>query len=424
MKDKNIFKIIDENYSWLLVFVGFCTIFIFSWLDEAIDFPHLLFNVQKTPFNWREALLESLLITIVGVSTLLCLSRIFNKKRKAEKELIKAQKELKFEKQKLEEVLNIDCEISSILGLNQLISFIIKQSVKLLEVKRCSLMFLDFDKNELIFKGSEGLEDEVIKNNKIIFGERIAGFVAKDGKPILIKNIDHSEFAHVEKIGKYTSKSFMIVPIILHNKVVGVVNVSEKESDELKRRIFTNIDLKVLCSIVHQSAVAIENAKYYQKLEYLTHTDDLTELFNHRHFVKTLDIEIKRSQRYLRPLSLLMLDVDNFKYYNDTYGHLDGDYLLKEIGVALMSVSRDVDICCRYAGDEFVVILPETDIAQAEKFAQKIKGAIDKIDYKEKITASFGAAEYNNYEHGRIDLVRKADQILHEEKRLKKLKNT
>ena len=416
---RNIFT----HYPLISVALGFLAIVIISWLDEAIDFPHLFFSAQRTLFNWKEALIESVFTGMIGLFTVLKLRDALNKRKKAEEALIRFQEALKIEKQKLEEVLNIDRQISSILKLNQLIDFVIEQAVNLLNVKRLSLMMLDPTKDELIIKGSRGLEDTVIKNTRLLLGSRIAGLVAKEGKPILVRDIAKSDFAMLENCSQYKSKSFMAVPIILHNSVVGVVNVTEKESDDLSGQVFTEIDLKILCSIIHQAAISIENANYYQRLEYLTQTDSLTGLFNHRHFVQALDQEIMRAKRYSRPLSLLMLDVDEFKDYNDMYGHLEGDKLLKKASLMFKGISRSVEICCRYAGDEFAIILPETGISQAKIVADKINNGMKSLDLKKPVTLSIGIAEFSK-NATRYDFVLKADRSLYDVKKAKKIKSS
>ncbi|MCK5082812.1 MAG: GGDEF domain-containing protein, partial [Candidatus Omnitrophica bacterium] len=165
------------------------------------------------------------------------------------------------------------------------------------------------------------------------------------------------------------------------------------------------------------ASVAIENADFVRQLTHLSMTDSLTGMYNHRFFVKNLDREIERSKRYTTSLCLFMIDLDNFKSYNDTYGHLEGDQLLKSLGHILESNLRVVDIVCRYAGDEFVVILPETDIAEAKIVARKIKKAIETALAKQKITVSIGLAKYLIPSMSKYDFILKADTALFEAKK-------
>ncbi|MBU0469069.1 MAG: GGDEF domain-containing protein [Candidatus Omnitrophica bacterium] len=129
------------------------------------------------------------------------------------------------------------------------------------------------------------------------------------------------------------------------------------------------------------------------ELENLAVTDSLTGLYNNRYFKDRLDQEIERSKRYKKPLCLLMIDIDDFKKCNDTHGHLEGDCLIIEISKMLTKESRLADIVCRYAGDEFVIILPEADVVRAKIYANKIRVAVNELELKCKPSISIGICE-------------------------------
>lgn len=335
-------------------------------------------------------------------------------RKKAEELLVKLEEDSRVEGQKLEDVLNIDQRISSILEVNQLVDFVIEKSTKLLGAQRCSLMLLDPNSQELLIKGAIGLDDTVIRETRIKVGDSIAGGVARDIKPLLVSDIETDEGLARKNRPSYKSRSFLSVPIELHGKLVGVVNVTDK--GELGDGIFNQTDLKILGLVVHQAAIAIENANHCRKLEFLSTTDSLTGIYNHRFFMLALKQEVERCRRYSRPICLLMFDVDNFKSYNDTYGHPEGSQVLKKLSHAVKGALRTVDIFCRYAGDEFAVILPETDIVQAEAIALKIKRVVSTLALRREITLSMGIAAYhkNNDGHG---LILKTDQALYQAKR-------
>lgn len=342
------------------------------------------------------------------------LQREIEERIQAHQELRDVHGQLIFEKRKLEQLLNIDPKMRSLLDLNNLVDFIVNKATTILEAGKCSLMLLDPETHELLIRGAVGLDNDIIRQTRIKLGEQIAGLVAKEGQPLLVTDIE-SDF-HVARANRshYRSKSFISVPIKIHNRLEGVVNVADKNSKESD--VFTEIDLKILNAIVRQAAIAIENANYYRKLEHLSTTDSLTTLFNHRYFLLTLDREIDRLKRYPKPLCLLMLDIDDFKAYNDTYGHLEGDSLLKDLSTLLKDNLRNVDIICRYAGDEFVAILPETDVHEAEIIAQKLKNALTQQRFRKKVTISIGIAKCGT-DMSRRDLIMKADQALYQSKR-------
>ena len=337
--------------------------------------------------------------------------------KKSQDILKSLQLNLRAEKQKIEKVLSIDQKMSSILDLNHLVDFIIKKSTEILTSEKCSLMLSDHDSKELVIKGSLGLNENVIKETRLKYGEGISGRVAVEGSPLLVANIENDVKYSRKSHPQYKTKSFMIAPIKVHGKLVGVVNVTDKKPMLNKKLQFNEIDLKILCSIVRQASIAIENANYYRHLEFLSTSDSVTDLFNHRYFIKRLDREIHRLKRYKRPLSLLMFDIDNFKAYNDSFGHLEGDKLLKEFGGIFKKELRSVDVICRYAGDEFVAILPETNSKDAQIVGEKILKATNKLKNKSNVSLSVGIAEYSDKIFNRRDLIMKADQALYQAKK-------
>ena len=356
----------------------------------------LLFHEKGRPF--------SILMTGVDLTA----------RKEAEEVMIKLEEDLRLKGKKLEDVLNIDQRISSILDLNQLVDYVIKKVTEILGAQRCSLMLLDQESQELLIKGAKGLDETIIQKTRVKVGDSIAGLVARDLNPLLVRDIEKDIMVGRKNRPFYKSRSFLSVPIKLHKKIVGVVNVSDKGL--LGDGVFTQNDLKILCMIVHQAAISIENANHCRKLEYLSTTDSLTGINNHRYFLLTLKHEIERSKRYSNPMCLLMFDVDDFKSCNDLYGHLEGDQVLKEISRVVKTNLRTVDILCRYAGDEFAVILPETGIAQAEAIAKKIKKVLASLNFKSGVTLSMGIAAYHKNNDGR-DLILKADQALYQAKR-------
>jgi len=155
-----------------------------------------------------------------------------------------------------------------------------------------------------------------------------------------------------------------------------------------------------LIHIVNQSLEKHKNLQEKEKLEEevrrLSITDDLTGLYNHRHFFKTLESELARLKRQKTSLSLLMFDLDNFKRYNDLYGHLEGDRVLKTIGeIVRHSIRNNVDTGYRYGGDEFAVLLIGASMDQALAIAERIRSSIEQAEFKD-ITVSIGLSEYRD----------------------------
>jgi diguanylate cyclase (GGDEF)-like protein len=323
-------------------------------------------------------------------------------KRGVERQLLSDENErllknLIIEKKKLEAMLQVSEMMSSILNLDKLVNFIVVKSMEVLEAKRGSIMLLDGNEGQLFIKGAKGLSETIIKDTKVRLGERISGWVAQEGKPLLVADVETDLRIQRKNRPQYITKSFLSVPLKIEDKVTGVVNLTDKLATG--EGVFTEEDLKFLTILVQQGAVAIENAKLYKKVSWLAITDALTELFNHRYFQVRLGEEINRAQRYVRPLSLIMLDIDHFKNYNDVNGHLKGNVLLTGIAQILKNNARGVDIISRYGGEEFVIILPETDLADAQAVAEKIRKTVESTSFEGglsqpegKVTISGGVA--------------------------------
>lgn len=164
-----------------------------------------------------------------------------------------------------------------------------------------------------------------------------------------------------------------------------------------------------------------EEGEYYRKLSL---TDGLTELYNHRHFHKLLDIELSRAERKKCTFCVLMLDVDNFKIYNDTLGHTSGDYALRFLAWLLKHHARLSDMVCRYGGEEFSLILPETDQAAGKLAAERFRRIIEETDFDgqdilpgKNLTVSIGVACYPDDAGSAEEVIEKADQALYMAKR-------
>ena len=202
------------------------------------------------------------------------------------------------------------------------------------------------------------------------------------------------------------------LPLQVRERIRGVMWVHYNEP----RRIVEE-DLHLLASFGNQAAMAIENARLFTETRRLANTDALTGLYNHRYFYHLLDAEVKRARRYGRPLSLIMLDIDEFKEFNDRYGHLAGDEALRSLAQILRKNSRRVDTVARYGGEEFAIILPETDLAQAGVQAERLRASAEEHQWPEgHLTISLGAAALTPEMTRVEDLVRDADRPLYHAK--------
>ncbi|OGR27171.1 MAG: diguanylate cyclase response regulator [Desulfobacterales bacterium RIFOXYA12_FULL_46_15] len=183
---------------------------------------------------------------------------------------------------------------------------------------------------------------------------------------------------------------------------------------------FEELDLRIK-RVLREAELKKERTLLLKELEKLAITDALTGLYNSRHFFSQLKMEIKRYDRYSRALSLLILDIDYFKQYNDTWGHLEGDKVLMGIGQVISSCMRSMDTAYRYGGEEFAILLPETKLQKACVVGARIKDNISstvfepELDVKKSVTVSIGATELKEGEDFR-SFIGRTDKALYKSK--------
>ncbi|HOO55597.1 MAG TPA: diguanylate cyclase [bacterium] len=176
--------------------------------------------------------------------------------------------------------------------------------------------------------------------------------------------------------------------------------------------------------ISNQSSIVIDNVRMYEKIKRYAVADGLTGLYNHRYFQEQLEKEFSRARRFNLALSLIMMDIDHFKQINDSFGHQQGDMILKEMSKILRRSVRDIDLIARYGGEEFVIILPETPKKNANIVADRIRYSLENYEFKRHgeeplhATASFGVSGYPDDDiKTQLDLIAKSDEALYRAKK-------
>ncbi len=211
-------------------------------------------------------------------------------------------------------------------------------------------------------------------------------------------------------------RSFIGAPIKQKNKLLGFLNL-----DAAAPNFFKTDHLSRLQALADQAAIAIENAQLFKEMEQLAITDSLTGLYNRRFFFAFAENEIERSKRYNKNLSIIMMDIDHFKDVNDRFGHLIGDQVLKEIADICLSILRKVDVMCRFGGEEFTVLLPETERAEAVHAAERMCTAIACSRLKTEngdvaVSVSIGVVELDKSHTTLEKLLALADKALYSAK--------
>jgi diguanylate cyclase (GGDEF)-like protein len=265
--------------------------------------------------------------------------------------------------------------ITPIQNYGTLIKTILEKSAELLKAEQGSLMLLDHNTDDLLLEAKKGVVEGVSERLRISRGEGIAGKVAELGEPILVENVEDDPRTRQKNRLHYKTRSFVSVPLKINDRTIGVLNLSDKATGD----VFTDEDLNLIQSFATHAAIVMERNVFYhrtEELKKLTITDPLTGLLNRRYLYERLKDELARSERHGHSLSLLMLDLDGFKYCNDVFGHPFGDKTLKTVADVLLNTVRSMDIVSRFGGDEFMLILPETAESLAVDIAERLRGAV------------------------------------------------
>jgi diguanylate cyclase (GGDEF)-like protein len=319
----------------------------------------------------------------------------------------------------LSSLLDISKSIAPLLDTEHLFQTILDKSVQLLNAEQGSLMILDHNTSELLVEARKGITDAVRAKMRLKKGEGVAGKVIESGRPLLVEDIERHPLVRHSNRPHYKTKSFISMPIKIEDRVEGVINITDKTDG----RAFNEYDLKLLESFTASAAIAIQRSLFYKQTESLKElsiTDSLTGLYNRRHINERLKEEINRFKRYDHPFSFLMIDIDNFKAYNDTHGHIKGDQVLKALADTIASSLRTIDIAGRFGGDEFVVILSQTPKVDAISIASRLKEKVNNKlstfhvdDSFKKMTISMGLTTFPDDTSSLEEVLERTDEVLY-----------
>jgi len=332
----------------------------------------------------------------------------------------KIKEELRQRTQQLSFFIDIGKALTSTLEFKKVLNIIMEKAQKLIRCEAWALLLMDESSQELYLELAKGKKRRQVKELRLKLGEGVAGWVAKKGKPFILSDVrKEKRFLEGPDVAiSQNPRSILCVPIINKRKTIGVLEMINR----LDGQPFQRRDLDLLLKLVDQASIAIERSWLYQKMADLAITDDLTKLFNFRYLVQALDNEVRRCQRYGLMVSMIFLDLDYFKTVNDNHGHLMGSQVLIEVGQILLNSLRNVDTVARYGGDEFVVILPETDVETTFRITQRIHETFQKYLFLEKeglrvqLTASFGIAGFPQHTKDKTGLIRLSDQAMYKAK--------
>jgi diguanylate cyclase (GGDEF)-like protein len=331
-----------------------------------------------------------------------------------------AQLELFEEEAKgLRAILTVAQVVVSSLELDEVLQNILCSAMGIMDMPAGSIALYEEASRELTLHAHEGLSPVFVARDSWRVKEGgLTHRILEAGELFVIEDTSEAEFfnnplAHDEGI-----RCLIAAPLQIQKKIVGILYLN----DFVPRR-FSKGRLQLLSILGSFATMSIDNARLHQRTVHMACTDGLTGLYNHRQFKKMLKEEISRTKRYGKPLALIMLDVDDFKKFNDTYGHPAGDKVLTIVAGILRDLSRESDLAFRYGGEEFVVILPETTIDEALVAAERIRRVIESDSVpdlhgavKSGVTVSAGVASCPRDGDSAENLLKTVDELLFQAK--------
>ncbi len=308
--------------------------------------------------------------------------------------------------QRLNEISQI---ISSSLDLNAVLQTILQLTTQLVNADMAALALISGDKQQLLYNHTYNLPG-TLERTAVPAGEGLSWEVAVKNASLLVDDYQRHPAALGEwkKLG---ARAFLGVPLVAGNDTLGTLNLFRR----IQGRPFNDRDRFLAEMVARQAGMAIQNASRYEEAKHLATHDSLTGLYTRHHFFDLAHREYERSRRYQRPMSIVMLDLDGLKQINDVYGHQCGDRALQVLAQICQSTLRQVDLIGRYGGDEFIILLPETDLLKAMRAAERVRDRANQTVIQDhqgpvRISVSLGVASLEDDIDNIEALVDRADQ--------------
>lgn len=299
------------------------------------------------------------------------------------------------------------------------LKLIVEAAMNLLEMAAGSAALFDEEKGEMrmaVVMGFRGKEPPLL-----CWKVRPGGLTAhilSNNDPTVIEELDNNTKFDTSQLKEQGFRSLVAVPLKAEGKIVGILYV-----DDFRPRKFSSREVNLMGLLGALAASAVEKVLMLERAEEMAVTDELTKVYNHRYFARTLLTELKRAERHNEQVGLCMIDVDHFKKFNDTHGHLKGNAVLIEIARIMRIAMRETDIVARYGGEEFAVILPKTNKEHATALANRLREAVEEVKFQGaelqplgKLTVSIGVATYpedSDTADSVSDIIELADQALY-----------
>lgn len=310
----------------------------------------------------------------------------------ARREILDLNKELNKKLLDLQSYVKISSDLYSHFNEEQLFESLIRTVCVQVGARGADVMH-PTDNGKFVTRSAEGSPDLVLDS-----GSKLLALLEKSAKPLLLPVVGSGMKRNEPFLRAAIGRGYEVAMAIRAENRTGCVLIVREKIDKGQ---YTDSNLDFLSIVSNIASLALENIRQYSTIEKLSYTDSMTEVFNYRYFYKRLNEEILRAKRYNRDLALVILDIDNFKLFNDNYGHQTGDFVLKRLAEIISRTVRSIDIVSRYGGEEFCIIMPDTNAASCEVFIERLRTEIaqfklesDILKRDNVITVSVGGAVY------------------------------
>jgi len=310
----------------------------------------------------------------------------------------------------LEAINLIARQTTAVLEIDELLLKVCTFLLQAFPVDHVAVLLLEDDK--LVFRAHRGRLTPIFKEGTTLLdADGLCRQALRNSHPVMANDVSSAK-GYIQ--GFAEARSELCIPLLSFGQVVGVLCL---ESEKLNA--FDEGDVPALESVADICANAIQNANYFERVRHMAYVDGLTGVFNRRYFEIRVQEEIERAKRYTGAMSLVMIDIDHFKRLNDEFGHLMGDDVLRQISTFFSQNLRKVDVACRYGGEEFAIIVPETTGEDAYYVAEKLRKVIQSSVFPgvpRPVTISAGVASYPANGSTRDELIKAADEALYSAK--------
>ena len=339
---------------------------------------------------------------------------------KKDTEIEKTNLELKNSLEELSALFQLNQAMNSTLEMDRLLDRMLDVLRDMVHYDAMALLLHRPGMEDLEVRRATGIEAEFLEKSHCRLNGTLIGRVARSQELLYLPNLETDYPQWDYQGGSLSGASLICAPMVVKKRLAGVLLLLKKEANG-----YGEAEIRLTRAVSNQAAIAIENARLYERMRHLSSIDELTGLSNRHHFQEILGREIAQAQRYGSGFSLILADIDHFKEFNESCGHLSGDLALKQVARILLQNTRQIDLAARFGGEEFVILLPRTDRAGALAAAEKLHRCMEQATFAgggqdvagRTLTLSIGLAEFPADGKEMYELLDSADRALYRAKK-------